>query len=117
MHIGFVFATAPHDWHLAPRLVAQIQQHHPGAEILCLPDGFDPEPSPGVPTVASTTPLKRPGSIHTYSYRKLALALESMPEFDVLVQLDPDTSLIGSLPPMPSADWFGVPIASPSDRG
>ena len=116
MRLGFFFATTAHDWHIAPRLIAQIQQHHPGAAILALVDGMVQNSLPGATLVCSAEYLKRPDTIHTYSHRKIALALEHLPEAGIMVQLDPDTYLRGPLPPMPDADWFGVTCADRDQR-
>lgn len=116
MLLGFVFVTNPADWHLAPRLVAQIEQHHPGSGILALTDGMLQDSLPGATLVCSADYLKRPATIAHYSHRKLALALEHLSDAEVLIQLDPDTCLQGPLPPLPDADWFGVCCADRDRR-
>lgn len=111
MQLGFFCCTVAADWPLVPRLVAQIQQHHPDCPVVAIGDGFAPPPLGGCTTVATADRLKVPGHVHQYSHRKLALALEHLPDADILVQLDPDCYLRSPLRPVPSAHWFGVPCA------
>ncbi|MBW4484876.1 MAG: hypothetical protein KME14_20265 [Tildeniella torsiva UHER 1998/13D] len=114
MQLGFFFSTTPSDWHLAPRLVGQIEAFYPEAKILCLPDGFSPGPLPGAIVGDAAEPLKQPASIHQYSYRRCTLALAHLDGCEVLVQLDPDTYLQKPFTHWPQSQWAGSFMAVPT---
>lgn len=104
--ITFFFSTYAGDESLARRLVGQIQHHHPDSLIVAIADGYDPE-LPGVLVHTCQQPLKRPGTIHEYSYNRLKVAFEASPHSDLFIQMDPDTYLFRPFRRFPNADWFG----------
>jgi hypothetical protein len=108
--ICFYFSVVPHDLKLAKRLIGQIKAHHPEADIIAMPDGFNPHLD--CLSLPSKKRLKRL-DIAGFNYRNISDAVAHS-RAERFIKLDPDCYLSRPIHRWPLADIAGRGMQVPS---